>query len=614
MEKYFTYSVSTRPYDRNKDAGQTSRLTWQEKQGTITDLVADIKNGFAYCPTFHHDGDTFSMSQKTDNNLKGSYLISFDFDAVRLAAGEFYGTMIGTELTPSIIYTTANDGHFKEGKDETYCNRYRVIYLLDEPITTAETYTAIHEAMRDDIAARVNDDNVYNDTSDKSVSHFFAGCRDTDCYPLNYVTSLRAIADKYNVALADNGTCGDGTMIINNSIDEPSGYGDIIITSDKPSGHDTVIVANLLQGKRVKTYSRGVIKKGREYYTTQEYKMTLFDEFMHEYTKTRKNYYQLYNDYIGQLPLLPDESPIEHDPDTLYKEVDEGYISIHRTRHKVTRQDAKGNEFEVWEPVRYMDGQRRRQKLYLYLQMVKAITPTATREQLIWQAVNFIVMQVDNGKDPITKYQVTKIVEVVMGREWTPSEKSVKRYGKKVKVNREAAAEMGIPMSKAGLAAVHAWKADKKAVKWDKIAGLYDPTKTDKENADTMTEAGVAVSVQYLRNWKAANGYTKQRKAAKGQMIATYYDPDLTDRQNLEQLAANGVNVSLKTLKRWKADNGLTKPRTKTNEKPNKADMSHFDELLEDLPTDTMKRQQGANTDVFSSLETDTPKAEFTDL
>lgn len=603
MQQYiFSYSISTRPYDRNKDEGREGSLEWREKQGTIKDLITDIKSSFAYCPTFNHDGDTFSMTAKADNNLKGSYLISFDFDAVRLAAGEFYGTMIGTELTPSIIYTTANDGHFKEGKDETYCNRYRVIYLLDEPITTAETYTAIHEAMRDDIAARVNDDNVYNDTSDKSVSHFFAGCRDTDCYRNNHVTSLAVLADRYNVSLADN------------SIDEPSGSGDIINTSDKPSGHDTVIVDNLLQGKRVKTYSRGVIKEGREYYTTQEYKMTLFDEFMHEYTKIRKNYYQLYNDYIGQLPLLPDESPIEYDPDTLYKEVDEGYISIHRTRHKVTRQDAKGNEFEVWEPVRYMDGQRRRQKLYLYLQMVKAITPTATREQLIWQAVNFIVMQVDNGKDPITKYQVTKIVEGVMGREWTPSEKSVKRYGKKVKVNREAAAEMDIPMSKAGLAAVHAWKADKKAVKWDKIAGLYDPTKTDKENADTMTEAGVAVSVQYLRNWKAANGYTKRRKAAKGEQIATYYDPDLTDRQNLEQLQANGVNVSLKTLKRWKADNGLTKPRTKTQEKPHKADMSRFDELIEQLPTDTKKRQQGANTDDLPTLETDKPNADFSDF
>lgn len=604
----FSYSVSTRPYDRNKDAGQTSRLTWQEKQGTITDLLADIKNGFAYCPTFNHDGDTFSMSQKNQANLKGSYFISFDMDAVRMAAGEFYGTMIGTELTPSLVYTTANDGHFKQGKNETYCNRYRVIYVLDEPITDAETYTALHQAMRSDIAARVKDDNVYNDTSDKSVSHFFAGCRDTECYPINHVTSLRALAERYNVSLADSRSCGDGT--INNDVTfvtRPSGYGDITNTNDKPSGNGASD-NNHLQGRRVKKYSRGVIKKERKYYTTQEYEMTLFD-FMQDYEENEKDYNDLYNGYKDRLHPLPEETPIEYDPDTLYKEVDEGYIGIHKPRHKVTKEDK-----DTWEPVKFHDGQRRKEKLYLYLQMLKAITPTATREQLTWQAVNFIAMQVDNEKDPITHYQVTKIVEGVMGREWTPSDESVKKYGRKVKTNKALARDMGIPMKKAGLAAVHAWKADKKAVKWEKIAAIYDPSKTDKENVKILGDAGVAVTVQYLKNWRAANGYTKQRKAAKGEQIATYYDPDLTDVQNLEQLQANGVNISLKTLKRWKADNGLTRPRPKTNEKPNKADMSHFDEVIDQLPTDTMKRQQVGIIDVFSSLETDPPKADLTDF
>ena len=601
MQKYiFSYSVSTRPYDRNKDEKATGKLTWQEKQGTITDLLADIKNGFAYCPTFNHDGDTFSMAAKTDSNLKASYLISFDMDAVRMAAGEFYGTMIGTELTPSLVYTTANDGHFKQGKNETYNNRYRVIYVLDEPITDAETYTAIHQAMKGDIAARVKDDNVYNDTSDKSVSHFFAGCRDTECYPINHVASLRALADRYNVSLADNGSCGDGTMIIND---------DITNTNDKPSGNGASD-NDLSDSERVKTYSWVEIKEREEekHYTTREYEMTLFDKFLHEFTKTKKGYTDLRDDF-KLLSLLPEETPVQFDGVKTYKKVDENHIRIKRARHKVTKE-----EKDTWEPVRFKDGQRRREKLYIYLQMVKAITPTATRAQLTWQAVNFIVMQVDNEKDPITHYQVTKIVDGVMGREWTPSQKSKKKYRVKIAVDKDVIRDKGIPMRYAGLAAGHECRTDEKEVKWEKIAAIFDPTKTDTENVKAMAEAGVSVSVQYLRNWKSKNGYTKRRKAAKGQQIATYYDPDLTDCQNLEQLAANGVNISLKTLKRWKADNGLTKPRAKTQEKPNKADMSHFDEVIDQLPTDTMKRQQGANTDVFPSLETDTPKAEFTDF
>ena len=108
----FTYSKSTRPYNRKTEEKKTYALTWMEKQGTITDLCTDIKNGFAFCPTFIHDGETFTMSGKKAENLKGTYFIVFDFDAVRLTAGEFYGSMMGTTLTPSIIYTTANDGTF----------------------------------------------------------------------------------------------------------------------------------------------------------------------------------------------------------------------------------------------------------------------------------------------------------------------------------------------------------------------------------------------------------------------------------------------------------------------------------------------------------------------
>ena len=144
----FSYSVSTREYNRNKDERQTPFLQWQEKQGTIKDLESDIKNGFAFCPTFNHDGATFTNRAKTKTNLKATYFITFDFDAVKLTAGQFYGSMIGTGLTPSMVYTTANNGNFKQGKNETYCNRYRVIYLIDEPITTAEDYTAIHTALK----------------------------------------------------------------------------------------------------------------------------------------------------------------------------------------------------------------------------------------------------------------------------------------------------------------------------------------------------------------------------------------------------------------------------------------------------------------------------------
>ena len=168
----FSYSISTKEYDRNKDEKATGKLTWREKQGTIKDLEQDIKNGFAYCPTFHHDGDTFTNKAKTKSNLKATYFITFDFDAVKMAAGNFYGSMICTEIPPTLVYTTANNGTFKAGKNETYCNRYRVIYALDTPITTASTYSALHEELKAEIAATIADDNIYNDNRISSILRY----------------------------------------------------------------------------------------------------------------------------------------------------------------------------------------------------------------------------------------------------------------------------------------------------------------------------------------------------------------------------------------------------------------------------------------------------------
>jgi len=594
----FSYSLSTRPYDRNKDAKNTSKLTWEEKQGTVRDLADAIKKGFAFCATFNHQGSTFAMSAKKQANLKSTNFIVFDLDAVRFTAGEFYGKTIATELTPSIIYTTANDGHFKEGKDETYCNRYRVIYVVDEPLSNQADYEEVHQALKRDIANYIGDDNIFNDNSDKDVAHFFAGCADTEMYCSNKIVSLSMLVDKYNVVLSGTNAVGyndNGSRIQCN---------DNLFSNDKATAYSTEICKdNFVDSEKVKSDNCVDIKKERKYYTTQMSKMSLFAEFKNEYISTHKNYNRLQFEYISVLPLLPEETTVEFDEGKLYKEVDENHIRILRKRHKVVKQDKNGNDIETWENVKYKDGQRRREKLYLYLQMVKAITPSATSDQLLWQAVNFIIEQVDNTKAPITKNEVIKIVDNVMGKQWTPSAKSKKKYGKRVCTNKELAREMGIKMRYAGLAAVHEWRSDKKIEKWEMISQYYDPLKTDKCNTKIMQDAGIEITVRNLRQWKKENGLTNKRKQSKNEQISLYYDPSMTDGQNIEQLAANGVKVSLKTLQRWKKENGLSRQNNKHAEKPNKAAESVLIEDIEELTKDKDTRQQGANMGFWGDVD-----------
>ena len=114
-------------------------------------------------------------------------------------------------------------------------------------------------------------------------------------------------------------------------------------------------------------------------------------------------------------------------------------------------------------------------------------------------------------------------------------------------------------MNRAGLAAAHEWKTDKKNEKWAKIESLFDPTKTDKENVEKMRNSGIEITVDYLKNWRRNTGKTKSKVKAKEEMMAQYYDPSMTDKENVKRLADNGLNISLKTFRRWKAANGYTK-------------------------------------------------------
>lgn len=602
----FAYSRSTSVYDRNKDAKKTSKLSFKEKHGSIDELVNDVKMGYAFCGTFNHAGATFGLSSKSQANFKSTNLIVFDMDAVKFTAGEFYGKTIATDYTPSIIYTTANDGHFKEGKDESYCNRYRVIYVTDEPITSVEQYTQIHQALKRDLASYVGDvDNIFNDNTDKDASHFFAGCSDTECYHCNRVVSLTWLADKYNVVLTGANAvdeCND------NGIRTP--YNDNHLTMIEASAHEA-LVTNTNDKSAKKLACVDIRKQEKQYYTTQTPKIALFADFINDYENTDKNYHRLSFEYSRILPRLPEETPVELDKGKLYKEVDENHIRILRKRHKVIERGASGNEIEKWKPIKFKDGQRRREKLYIYLQMLKAITQSATYEELLWMATNFIVEQVDNTKDPITKDDVIKAVNNALSREWKPSAKSVKKYGKKVVTNKALARKKGITNRLAGLAAVHEWKRDLKLSKWEQISTLYDPSKTIKENAQLMNDAGLKVTENYIKEWKRENGLTGDRKSSKADRIATYYDNTLTDEQNIEQLAVNGVKVSLRTLKTWKKENGYTKQRSKSTSKANRATTSADYEIVDEVISQFNKVQQGANMADLSSVDIEELTANF---
>ena len=199
---YFNFSVSTKPYDRNRD--DAAYIKWHETNGTITTLSKYISEGFAYCNCFNHkEGTTFGNTLKKGKNVKSANLICLDLDAVRLTYHEFVTLMEQTEIMPNIVYTTQNNGHFKTDK-ETYNNRYRAIYVIDEPIYNDTLYKEVHQALKNEVRIITEDKNIFNDNTDNNISHFFAGCKGTSITTDGNIYSLSWLMERYDIS-ADNG-------------------------------------------------------------------------------------------------------------------------------------------------------------------------------------------------------------------------------------------------------------------------------------------------------------------------------------------------------------------------------------------------------------------------
>ncbi len=76
MHKFY-FTVSTEPYNRNKDEGSEKKIEWTEEKGTVEDLINYVKDEYAFCPTFHHNKFTFANDLKTNRKPQGRILHMF---------------------------------------------------------------------------------------------------------------------------------------------------------------------------------------------------------------------------------------------------------------------------------------------------------------------------------------------------------------------------------------------------------------------------------------------------------------------------------------------------------------------------------------------------------
>lgn len=134
MGNMMNYSVS-KPYtEKIQNKHDYSKVTFNHVEGNINTLVQHISEGRLI--TGYYGRETFRNNgkERTSQTFVSTPFVAFDVDDSAITMEEYINTLT---LTPSIAYNTFSNG------EKGY--RYRLIYVIDEAITSKEDYQAIYD-------------------------------------------------------------------------------------------------------------------------------------------------------------------------------------------------------------------------------------------------------------------------------------------------------------------------------------------------------------------------------------------------------------------------------------------------------------------------------------
>ena len=134
MGNMMNYSVS-QPYTQKiQNKFEYSKVTFNHVEGDINTLVQHISEGRLITGYYGKETIKNNGKERTENTFVSIPFVAFDVDDSAISMEEYISTLT---LSPSIAYTTFSNG--------VKGNRYRLIYVIDEAITSKEDYQAIYD-------------------------------------------------------------------------------------------------------------------------------------------------------------------------------------------------------------------------------------------------------------------------------------------------------------------------------------------------------------------------------------------------------------------------------------------------------------------------------------
>lgn len=132
--KTFTMGVSIDNYTQKPTTEEYKEMVFRQSTLTTTELYNLVRNGYVFCHNFTRK--TYMSSYTSSKNFTSANLIVFDIDHSPLSL-EY--VMKHLQIIPTIGYETLRNS------PEDY--RFKLLYLLNEPITYVEEYKSISEML-----------------------------------------------------------------------------------------------------------------------------------------------------------------------------------------------------------------------------------------------------------------------------------------------------------------------------------------------------------------------------------------------------------------------------------------------------------------------------------
>ena len=438
-------SISKKSYKVKPTKKEISMMVFEPSTISLSLFAELIRNGYNYCHIYNTSASYFNTWEKTNENFNSTNIIILDIDDTNKPFEEYIGNLT---YIPTISYTTLSNNDSKQ------IYKYRVVYVFEQSITSELQFHQIYDVLSHQ--AEVDNQGTRCDFHLRAVAQYVNGSY--GCRMINDFSKI------YNISNFVNTT----NNVFINSIN--------IICDDKKQ-----------QNKR--KYKTKINKPFlNDYYSLEPLKFLY--KYKSQYNIIENNDEIL--DYIDGVAEIKDE-----------------YIELYRKFRFDTIESSNGLSKLITRTTKIKDGQGRRNILYKNGLIKKAIKPSITIEEMIYNLVYERQYYIDNTDNVVNNETLLEIAVNAFN-----SEVKIKTYNKrKHKVNKE----------------------------WCTANGL-----TPK---------------QYYQMWKKEQNY---------KLIDTWYNTEISLKENYQIASDSDIKISMKTLYRYTKDRGISTNPNKGNKKNHK--------------------------------------------